>query len=910
AATAQGEHHRAVGAVLPLLSEDELNEPLARTLMRALAADGRHPEALAVFERLRDGIEREYGGVPDPRTRRLYRDLLAGSTLDLGPVPEPPASADGPDNLPVAVTELIGREEELEELGTVLGRTRLLTLTGPGGVGKTRLATELARRRRGAHPDGVWLVELAALSRPELLAQHVAAELGLTLPERGDPSPALVRQLGGRRLLLLLDNCEHLIDPCARLVDDVLHRCPGVVLVTTSREPLRTEGEVARRVSPLAVPRPGATARELGRVAAARLFVQRARAVVPHFALTDANAPAIGRVCVELDGMPLALELAAARLSTLDPAQLATRLDDALGVLGTGHRTAPARQRTLRATVEWSYRLLDEVERAVFRHTGVFSGGFTLGALEAVCGRDVDRAARASVLQALVGLVDKSLVVTEHAGGSTRYRVLATIRQYAGEALVGAGEAGPARRRHLAWFRTFAAGRDMTTGVDDRAAELDAEHDDLRSALEFALREDPEAALDLAVALWPYWLARGRFREGTRWLEDALAAAPAAAPAEGRALFALAVLDVRCGRGERLAELGARHVAVQRGLPGSEPAQALQLGGILAFMAGDWAAACGRAEECLAVAGAGDGPAAAAVHLLGLVALSRGRLDAAHELLVRTLDMLQAVTGRVRPFFSPVMLGVAVERAADGPRTMFEETMLQARLVDAERASAYVRCNLAFLARLRGDLDEAAAQLEAALGTTSAQDDPVGRGVVLNHLGCLLRVRGEFGAGRRALREALRIREGLGDRRAAGLTTVNLGLLAAASGDVAHGRDLVRLAATGFRETRDDPGTIGTVAALADVALDTGDAAGACRLLEHAVARSRGSPGDHRWSGWMAIMLARARRSAGRTAAAEESRRAAEEVFTRLGAVDGLVVCAGEPSVVRGPGPHPLGPPG
>ncbi|GAA2882487.1 hypothetical protein GCM10010472_45740 [Pseudonocardia halophobica] len=882
------DHGRAVEILVPVQREDGLHEPVARALMRALAAGGRHAEALAVFERLRDGIEREFGGVPDPRTRRLYRDLLAGSTVDVEPVP-----AD-PHNLPLEVTELIGRGAELEETAVLLDRTRMLTITGPGGAGKTRLAIEIARRRRDRHPDGVRLVELAALSRPALVAQHVAAGLGLTLPERGEPLPALVRQLGGRRMLLVLDNCEHLVDPCAHLAGELLRRCPGLMILATSREPLRAEGEVAWRIPPLALPGPDSTARGVGHVAAARLFVQRAKAVAPRFTLTDDNAGAIARICVDLDGLPLALELAAARLPALDPGQIAARLDDALGVLGPGHRTAPDRQRTLRATVDWSYRLLDDAERTVFRHLGVFSGSVGLEAVEAVCGRDVEGPGtrRTPTLQALAGLVDKSLVLAGTRAGATRYRLLATLRQYAAEAAVEAGEARSARRRHLGWYGTVAARCDTTTGAG--TAVLDAESDELRSALEFALVDDPGAALDLAVRLWPYWLARGRFREGARWLEDALAAAPEGGAARGAAVFALAVLDVRCGRGERLAELGARHVAVQRELREPEPAQALQLSAVLAFMDGAWATACALAEECLGAAGRSDGAAAAAVHLLGLVALSQGKWCIAREQLLRALDMLRALPRPGRPFFAPVLLGVAVDR--DGPRTVFEETMLQGRLVAADRAAGYVRCNLAWLARAEGELDEAAACVDAALQGFTARKDLVGRAVALNHQGCLLGVRGEFGPGRAALREALRLREGLGDRRAVGLTTGNLGLLAAAAGDVAHGRDLVRLAATGFRETRDGPGTIGMLAALADIAMDGGDHAEAGRLLEHAVARATGGPGDHRWAGWLSLQLAEARRRVGRTAAAEEARRSAEALFATLGAVDGLAACAGRSS--------------
>ena len=400
----RGEHTQVVDIAGAATAADPFHERAQRTLMTALAASGRRYEALAVFDRLREALAEEYAADPEPTTRRLYRDLLT----DGQPQPKTPplgrVAATGRDAVHSASrararvkeglrpeqTSFIGRRRELAEIGQALGRTRLLTLTGPGGAGKTRLAYEAAAGLAGSYPDGVHVVELASLSRPELVPQTAASVLDVPLPETGTAEVALARQLAERRLLIVLDNCEHLLDACARLADALLRVCPDVVVLATSREPLRVGAEVTWRTPSLALPDlqhlpPLARLAELESI---RLFVERARDASPGFVLDATTAPAVAEICVRLDGMPLALELAAARTSALAPAQIASRLDDALRVLGRGSRAAVTRQQTLHATLAWSHDLLSEDERIMLRRLAVFAGSMSLEAVEHVCGGD------------------------------------------------------------------------------------------------------------------------------------------------------------------------------------------------------------------------------------------------------------------------------------------------------------------------------------------------------------------------------------------------------------------------------------------------------------------------------------------------------------------------------------------
>ncbi|MFN8496646.1 MAG: adenylate/guanylate cyclase domain-containing protein [Anaerolineae bacterium] len=463
---------------------------------------------------------------------RVYQLVAADLPSDFPPIKTLDTF---PNNLPVELTSFIGREREMAETKGLLASSRLLTFIGPGGAGKTRLSTQLAADLLMTFADGAWLVALAPLADPAFVAQTVAATFNL----RERPGVVLEDMLLGylrrKRLLLVLDNCEHLVEECARLTDTLLRACPQIKIVASSREALGIAGETIYRVPALSLPAAdGVTPEALRSSEAAQLFVERARAAQPRFALTTRNAPAVAQICRRLDGIPLALELAAARVRVLTPEQIATRLDDRFRLLTGGSRTALPRQQTLRALIDWSYDLLPDEERALLRRLSVFVGGWTLDAAEAVSG-DAD------TLDRLAQLVDKSLVqVDEDDDGSVRYELLETIRQYARDRLLEAGEAEAARDAHLRYFLRLAETTtpDITFGPvfaadEDWLDDCEREKGNYRAAMEWGLERDPEAALRLAGVLVSFWELRGYRREAFPLVKAALARVAALPPAEG-----------------------------------------------------------------------------------------------------------------------------------------------------------------------------------------------------------------------------------------------------------------------------------------------------------------------------------------------------------------------------------------
>jgi len=432
------------------------------------------------------------------------------------------------NNLPAQLGQFIGREKELAHIKQCLAQHRLVTLTGSGGIGKTRMAIQAARELLAEYPHGGWLAELAPVADPRLVPQAVAAVWEVR-EEQGRPlQVTLVDYLREKALLLVLDNCEHVIDASSQLAGTLLQRCPGLRILASSREALGVEGEFVMVVPSLSLPPAGPASREtLESSEAVRLFVSRAATALPGFELTDANAAAVAQVCCRLDGVALALELAAARVKALRVEQIAARLDDAFHLLTGGSRAALPRQQTLRATMDWSHALLSEAERACFRRLAAFAGGWTLEAAEAVCAGD--RVETFDVLDLLAQLENKSLVVIEREPGQeARYRLLETIRQYAWERLQEAGEEEQSRTRHLATYcRLAQAVEPKLYGAQqlEGLAQLDAEQSNIRAALEWGLENGQEAGAQLAAALFWYWHLRTVWADGYVWLQRALAAA-------------------------------------------------------------------------------------------------------------------------------------------------------------------------------------------------------------------------------------------------------------------------------------------------------------------------------------------------------------------------------------------------
>jgi predicted ATPase/DNA-binding SARP family transcriptional activator len=520
---ALGRHGELVGELEALCREHPLRERLCELLMLALYRAGRQAEALRAYTEARDRLVHELGIDPGPALRELEARILAQdpSLAAVGPaglaaVPAPMATG----NLRERLSSFVGRTAELQELTEAVRSSRLVTLIGPGGVGKTRLAVEAAATLRQEHRDGAWLVEFASVTEPDGVAPAVAGALGaaaagLIGPLSPDSTVELiVRYLAGQSLLVVFDNCEHMIDQTAALAETLVGTVPGLRLIATSREPLGVPGEVLVSVGPLGLP------------AAVDLFVDRARAVRPGFTADGHTRPVINDICRRLDGLPLAVELAAARLRSLTLATLAERLDDRFRLLTVGARTALPRQQTLRAVVDWSYDLLFEDERRLFARLSVFAGGCGLDAAEAVCADD--QVPAGEILDVLSRLVDKSLVTAPNAGRDARFVQLQTLWQYGRDRLDESGEVDAMCARHGAYYRQMAEdaheGLRGATGPMWRE-RLISELGNLRAALDwFVARGDADAALSLASGMAWLWFINSDHVEGARWLGDALSA--------------------------------------------------------------------------------------------------------------------------------------------------------------------------------------------------------------------------------------------------------------------------------------------------------------------------------------------------------------------------------------------------
>jgi predicted ATPase/DNA-binding SARP family transcriptional activator len=542
---AHGKLHPAIEALGLVVAEEPAYEEAYLELMRLHALGGQRHVALRQYQAMARALRQELDAEPSAASKGLLEDIVAGrfppveasSDDRAGPaVPSVEApreqAATAPTvhhNLPSPITSFVGRGREVAEVARLLETARLLTLTGPGGCGKTRLALEVAGKLVGALPHGAWLVELASLADPALVPQAVSVALNARETPGRAPQAALIDALRPKQMLLVLDNCEHLVEACGELVHTLLTACPNLSVIATSRQPLGIIGEVVWRVPPLALPPPERPLPPLDRLAqieAIQLFVERTRCHQLTFALTRENAPAVAQLCRCLDGLPLALELAAARMQALTPQQLAARLDGRFRLLTGGGHAAPARHQTLRAVVDWSYGLLDTFERTLLDRLSVFAAGWSLEAAEAVGAGEA--VGRDGVLDLLSRLVDRSWAVAEVAeDGALRYGMLETLRQYSWERLQERGDVEATRRRHAEYYLALAEEAESALSGPQQAGwlkRLEREHDNLRAALRWAVGgQQSEAALRLAGALGRFWELHGHLSEGQRWLNMALA---------------------------------------------------------------------------------------------------------------------------------------------------------------------------------------------------------------------------------------------------------------------------------------------------------------------------------------------------------------------------------------------------
>jgi predicted ATPase/DNA-binding XRE family transcriptional regulator len=687
-----------------------------RLLKRCRQAAGLSQETLAeragLSWRTISDLERGVKQRPRASTLRLLADALAlnaeeraalvTSAYPSDDVVVPPAEpyteyvASVPTNLPLALTSFVGRERELATVLRLLGETRLLTLTGAGGCGKTRLALEVARSlthdtsRPVAYTDGIWLIELAALGDGELVTRAVATTLRIRENAGRPLIDSLAAILQPKRVLLLLDNCEHLVTACARLAESLLHVCPRLTILATSREALGIGGERPWRVPSLSLPDPrgplgGALTFACESV---QLFVERAQLARPDFAPAGEQLAQLAQICRRLDGIPLAIELAAARLSVLSLEQLSTRLDDRFLLLSGGSRTALARQQTLRATLDWGYDLLDAPEQLLLRRLSVFVGGWSLEAAEAICASD--RLVEEEVLHVLAGLVAKSLVWLEEGTEGARYRLLETVRQYGHEKLVATGEAPHLQNRHLTWYLDLAKQAEPGMGGPEQERWLDRlelELENVRAALAWSCLDEGRhgTGLLLAESLRWFWLLRWHLSEGARWLEGLLNA-DTAVPLRARSVDALGELVWHQGEPRRALELFEESAVLHR-QTGHEAsvAHALLAQGMLNVSLGDGQRAAELIEEALPVLRAhGERHGVGwALSSLGLILFLQGEYAQAKTLYHESLSLFQELGDRFGTSCQVVNLANVAQAEGDYGRAshLLRECLIMRRSV-------------------------------------------------------------------------------------------------------------------------------------------------------------------------------------------------------------------------------------
>jgi predicted ATPase/DNA-binding SARP family transcriptional activator len=544
AGLAAGQHLDLVPDLRALVIDHPLRERFWYQLMLALHRSGRSIEALEAYREAHRVMVGELGIEPSAELQTLHTTILQRDTAAVTGNEERPRPGRAQNNLPANLTSFVGRhDEQVEVAGLLLGHARLVTLTGVGGVGKSRLAVEIAAAHLAAYPDGVWLVELAPLTDPALLVPVVASVAGVREHPERSLFDQIVRRFHSAEVLLILDNCEHLATDVAEFVRQLLDACPLLRVLCTSRERLRVSGEVLRPLTGLSTRRTtGGSATD---AEAVTLFAQRARAVRAGFVVSEQTARTVTQICARLDGLPLAIELAAARIGSYSPAQIAAGLDDRLRLLTRVSQVASPRHRTLRAVIDWSYDHLDEGERRVFERLSIFVGGFTFDAAEAVCGGDDGL----DLIDVLALLVDKSLVTAEAAPiPEYRYRLLETLQAYAAERRDDRGDTDAQCRRHAAYFATLAEAAHTGLRSSDQAAWLDrlaSDHDNIRAALEFLLADgDVETAGRMAGSVYPFWDLRGHYTEGRRWLNRVLAGVDLTPRTRARVLMGATTLAV------------------------------------------------------------------------------------------------------------------------------------------------------------------------------------------------------------------------------------------------------------------------------------------------------------------------------------------------------------------------------
>lgn len=767
--------HTTVTAELELLTDcHPMREKLWALLIVALYRCGRQADALRAYHALRTRLAEELGLDPSPELRLLNERVLRQdpALAEPGGGTQPPAQPaalsreSGPaSRLPTEPNAFIGRERELATVGDILGLSRLLTLTGPGGSGKSRLAIRYATQIQSGYADGVWLADLAAVLGPEYVVPALAAALGVS-QEGGRPLlDCVIDWLADRRALIIFDNCEHVLDEAAAVVTRLLRSCPASRILATSQIRMNVDGEATWPVPTLAVPGPSAhDLQEIATSEAVRLLCDRGRLARPGFAMTEDNAVGIADICRRLDGIPLAIELAAARLNVLSVQQLAVRLDDRFRVLTGGSRAAPPRHRALLAAIEWSHDLLTETEQTCLRRLAVFAAGFTLDAAEAVC-PDAELSAD-QVFETITSLVDKSLLSAEEHQGTMRYRMLESVHRYAADRLAAAGERAKAGRRLLSWLLGLTSGGDPDG--PEQSAWLDlvqADLDNCHTGLEHAFgpdsdQEGRELGLALAGRLAPFWLVRGPVDVGRRWLATALRAAGPDSDPPVRALALDGAGQLAGAQGDQQAQLRYQE-------------QSLTIWRALADVA--------QVARCL-----GD---------LGAVAHVQGDFDTAHRLYSEALQLAMTVDNDELIGRALSGLGrLALEHDNDlvQATNYYERSIARFRAAGNLRRATVILGNLGVVALHAGDLAVARNRLAEHLGNARRLGDRKLIGGALTNLGTVSFAAGDLTEAARMQREALDLGEQVGDRRLMSFALTNLAIVVAARQDYVAARTFLR----------------------------------------------------------------------------------------------------------------------
>jgi predicted ATPase len=724
--------------------------------------------------------------------------------------------------LPIDASSFVGRDRELADLRALLRSTRLLTLAGVGGVGKTRLALELARAIEPSQPGGAALVKLAALDDGRLVPHAVASALDVRALPGQMLLDALVEFVAPHALLLVVDNCEHLLAAVAGLADALLRSAPQLTILATSREPLRVSGEVVFRVPSLDIPDPELALQptDLLRYEAVQLFVERARAVAPGFAIDEENVGDVARICFRLDGLPLALELAAGRLGALGPAAIAERLGAQFRVLSSASHASPTRQQTLSATLQWSHDLLEPDERTLFRRLAIFAGGFELDAVESVCaGGDLGAVAIADVL---ARLVEKSLAATDEGSSrERRYRLLETVRHYARERLDEAGESSMLTERHARWALALAERERGSQRLDRDAANL-------RVALVAMQERTPDDALRFCVALWPFWMRRIDLDQAQKRFDAALAASPARTALRARALLRAAAVGFRSGelsRGRKLAE--ESHVVASEIGDAHAEWRGLQFLGEFGLADDAADVAMPWFEQALELARRERfGPEEAiGVYSLGVTHWILGDAARAEELVGESAELFGALAGSPELIISPISISeirMSLAGGRPGRHIVFEDTLQPFLEISCDAAVGYVLANQAGLVSARGDLARARVLLADSAWRFEDSGHELGKAAVLVRRAYLELAEGDLAAARLALQDALKLRRDQGDRRGVGLVLAGIGLIDTRAGDYASAERHLVEARDMFRRAGDRWGLASTLWRTADLAFARG----------------------------------------------------------------------------------------